>query len=353
MAIKEVNQRQKKAWNKQASHPLQTWEWGEFRKKTGNRVLRLGVFQKGKLVQGHQITLHHLPLTNFWIGALLKGPVPDKASLKALKKIGKRERLISIRMEPDLVVAKNDKKEKGVKKFEKLFKNSGAVPGRPFFTKYTSWLNLSLPEEKQLERFHPKTRYNIKLAQRHGVRVAEDNSKPAFETYLSLLKETTKRQGFYAHTERYHRLMWETLQPAGIAHLLVAKYKNKIVSTWILFVWGDFLYYPYGASSLEHRNVMANNLMLWEAIKFGKKLGLSKFDLWGSLGPHPDPSDPWFGWHRFKSGYNPILVEFLGTWDLVVNPRLYPLVRLMEETRWKILRLRTRLPFKTPGPSFR
>lgn len=353
MAIREVDEKHHRLWNRLAGHPLQTWEWGEFRKKTGNKVIRLGVFDKGKLASGFQLTIHRVPFTNFWIGSFLKGPKPTKEMLAALKVLGKKENLVSIRMEPNMVLSIDGKRKEGRGKIEKLLRRLGSVPGRPFFTKYTSWIDLTLSEDEQFSRFHPKTRYNIRVAERHGVRVLEDDSKEAFENYLKLMGQTTKRQGFYAHTERYHRLMWETLHPAGIARLLVARLGTKTLSTWILFVWRDFLYYPYGASSSEHRNVMANNLMLWEAIRFGKKLKLLKFDLWGSLGPNPTPSDPWFGWHRFKSGYNPALVEFLGTWDLVINPRLYPLMRFLEEARWKILKFRTKLPIKTPGPTFR
>ena len=60
-------------------------------------------------------------------------------------------------------------------------------------------------------------------------------------------------------------------EPSLTAHLFKATYDNEILVTWILFVMGDTLYYPYGASSNNHREVMASNLMMWEAIKFGKK----------------------------------------------------------------------------------
>ena len=126
--------------------------------------------------------------------------------------------------------------------------------------------------------------------------------------------------------------MWKHLQPAGIAHLLTAKYKNQIITAWILFTWKDFLYYPYGASTDKYKEVMANNLMMWEAIRFGKKLGLTTFDLWGR--------EEGKGFTRFKEGYNPQVVELLGTWDLVINKPLYFIYQIAEKIRWFILRLR-------------
>jgi lipid II:glycine glycyltransferase (peptidoglycan interpeptide bridge formation enzyme) len=105
-----------------------------------------------------------------------------------------------------------------------------------------------------------------------------------------------------------------------------------------LFVYKDTLYYPYGASSSEHRETMASNLMMWEAIKFGKNLGLKKFDMWGALSPNPDPKDPWYGFHRFKQGYGPELVEFIGSYDLIINPMLYQLYKIADKIRWLILK---------------
>jgi len=68
--------------------------------------------------------------------------------------------------------------------------------------------------------------------------------------------------------------------------------------------------------------------------------GCKRFDFWGSLGPEPDKTDQWYGFHRFKEGYGGELVEFVGTWDLVVNPLLYSVYKIVDSLRWYILRLR-------------
>ena len=80
---------------------------------------------------------------------------------------------------------------------------------------------------------------------------------------------------------------------------------------------------------------MANNLMMWEAIRYGKKLGLKTFDLWGR--------EPGKGFTKFKEGYNPKVVEFLGTWDLVIDKSKYNLYRAAENIRWIALRTKANL----------
>lgn len=299
--------------DKIATHPLQTTAWAEFRKKWGNEILetKYGI-----------LTLHKLPFTGYKIGIFEKGPSPTKEMIINLKKIGKENNLIFIKLEPNCLKTN---------KLVELMKKEGATLGRRLFTPTTFWIDLTPSEEDLMKSFTSKTRYNIRLSEKKGVKIREDNSDIAFKKYLDLTRETTQRQGFYAHTEKYHRLMWNILKSAGIAHLMTATYQGNIITTWILFAWKDFLYYPYGASTEANKEVMANNLMMWEAIKFGKKLGLSTFDLWGR--------EEGKGFTKFKEGYNPEVIEFLGTWDLVINKPIYEIYRIAETLRWKLLKL--------------
>ena len=145
--------------------------------------------------------------------------------------------------------------------------------------------------------------------------------------------------------------MWQTLKLQATnyklqtdrltAHLFTAKYKGKIITAWIVFVFKDALYYPYGASSKDYPEVMANNLMAWEIIKYGKESGLKKFDMWGALSENPNPNDPWFGFHRFKKGYGAKLVEFVGSYDLVINPGIYQLAKIADKARWIYLGIKS------------
>jgi len=305
-------------------HPLQSKSWADFRRTWGNEVI--------KTKYGY-ITCHKLPVTSYKVGMFIRGPKPTQPMLTDLKKIAKENNLIFIKLEPFTP------KEQGL---ENLLKKNDCVPGKTLFTPTSFWIDLTKSEEELMQSFSSKTRYNIRLAQKRGVKIKLDNSDQAFETYLRLTRETIQRQGFYAHSERYHRLMWNHLhtKPQAISHkplafLLTATYQKKIITAWILFAYKGFLYYPYGASSDRYKNVMANNLMMWEAIRFGKKLGLSTFDLWGR--------EEGKGFTRFKEGYNPRVIEFVGTWDLIINKPLYNTYRTIDFLRWILLRTKSRL----------
>ncbi len=296
------------------THPLQTPAWGDFRKAMGIDVVRLNDWQ---------LTFHKIPYTPWTIGYLPKGPAPTKKMIDELLKLGRKKRAIFIQLEPNTT--------------EKVHLKPSH---HPLFTKYTFILDLTKSEDELLARMHPKTRYNIKVAQKHNVIVKEDNSPAAMKEYLRLTQETTSRQGFYAHNKKYHEIMWKIMHDAGIAHLFTASYEGEVLSAWIVFILGDTVYYPYGSSSRNHREVMAPTLLLWEITKWAKQKGLKHFDLWGAMGPNPNPNDPWYGFHRFKQGFNPLLVAFAGSFDLVIKPHLYSLYTLADTLRWKFLKLR-------------
>jgi lipid II:glycine glycyltransferase (peptidoglycan interpeptide bridge formation enzyme) len=342
--IKPITSQEKENFNGVVNHPLQSYEWGEFREKTGIKVIRRGVFKDNKLIDGFQLTIHPIPRTPWTIGYLPKGNIPTKEILQELYSIGKQERCVFIQLEPNIQKGANDKWQ---------MVNGKLTPAaHPLFTKYTFILDLTKSEEELLKAMHPKTRYNIRVAQKHNVEVVEDNSSEAFEIYWKLTEETTKRQGFYAHTKHYHQLQWQTFQHPHVgngnwkmensltSHLLLGKYHGKILTTMLFFVFHDTLYYPYGASSNEDRNVMHSTLTMWEAIRLGKKLGLKKFDMWGALGSDPEPKDPWFGFHDFKRKFGPDHIEFVGSYDLIIKPPIYQAYKVADKLRWMYLKLK-------------
>lgn len=334
MISRLITSLEKDSYNKIVAHPLQSYAWGEFREKTNVRVIRVEQYQNELLIRGFQITLHRVPHTPFTVGYFPKGQKPDQAMLESLQAIGKEHNCIFIKLEPNIKASEFNPLEIKSLPFDLR------MPQKNLFTKFTFILDLKSTEEELLAKMKEKTRYNIRLAKRKGVQVREETSDQAFNEYLRLTFETTKRQGFYAHDVAYHKKMWETLHPVGIAHLFTASYEGEILVTWIVFLFNHVLYYPYGASSLKHREVMASNLMMWEVIKWGKSQGAEKFDMWGALPPGADPSDPRMGFHRFKEGYGPVLTEFAGSFDLVLKPRLYSLYQAADKIRWKILSLK-------------
>ncbi len=330
MIVREVEETEKINYNAHVHHIIQSWEWGDFRKKTGLELVRLGQFNGNTMVSAYQLTLHPVPIFPQVVGYLPKGPMPDAESTKALIEVGRDKNVAFIKIEPN-VFAQEDLRQKILTLGYTLSKKS-------LFTRYNFLLDLTKSEQNLLAAMHPKTRYNIGVAQKKGVEVYESTKDADFEIYLKLYFDTTHRQKYFGHTPDYHRLVWKTLMPAGMARLLIGKYQGIPLVAWMLFNFKETLYYPYGGSSNENREVMASNLVAWEAIRMGKKMGLRVFDMWGALGPDAKDSDPWFGFHRFKAGYGPSHVEYIGTYDLILRQALYKSMNFADRMRWTFLR---------------
>lgn len=272
---------------------MQSWEWGEFREKMGNKVSRMGQLQ---------IIWSRLPF-GLWFGYCPMSSMPCEADLKKI------EGGIGVRFEPNEM--------KGAEVPE------GLVPGRYLFKPKTYWMDLTKSEEELMKNMTSKCRYNIRLAQKHGVKIDDGG----VESHLDLMfGKTTERQKIYAHTEKYH----QELTKLEFVKLFKATYGDVAVASWMIFTWKDFIYYAYGAFDDEYKNLMAPGLGLWEIAKWGKSQGYKTFDLWGA--------EEGKGFSRFKEQFGPNFVEMVGTYDLPISFWYWPF-RIAEEIRWKVLRM--------------
>jgi len=101
--VKIITEENKALFNRLATHPLQSWAWGEFRQLQEHQVWRLGLFEASKLTQVFQVTFHRVPKTPFTIGYLPKSLLPTLEVIEELKKIGQLEKAIFIKIEPNEV----------------------------------------------------------------------------------------------------------------------------------------------------------------------------------------------------------------------------------------------------------
>lgn len=313
----------KDEYNSVAINPLQSWEWGEVREKTGNQIIRIGEFRGEKLINVFLISLHKIPLVNYYVGYCPRSVVPSVEVCDFIKKYCLDNQIITVKFEPY--------EKKSDQKIEHLQKSSFQL-----FPDWTQILNLNKTEDELLKNLKSKTRYNLRLAQKKGLKVVEKTDSEGFEIFSKLYFETCKRQNYLGHNRHYHQTVFECLKDK-ISHILIIYFENTPLGAYELFLFNNNLYYVYGGSSDEYRNYMATNLLMWEAIKFGQKNGVERFDMWGSLSPDFDEKDPWAGFTKFKEGYGTEYVQFVGSHDLIVNPVLYSIYCTVYKIREFIL----------------
>ena len=336
LLIKSISGDEKEIYDQAVSHPLQSFAWGEFKKAMGQSVERVCVLDNEKNAGAFQVSFHKIPYTRGTVGYFPKGCMPDRIQIDALKEIAARQKAVFIKLEPNVYAGSEGVFEKE----RKFLLENGALEGKNLFTKYNFQLDLTPGPDELFSNLRSKTRYNVRLAAKKGVEIIEDTTEGGMEIYIRLMQETTSRQKFFSHTPRYYRVMWKVIgeRENSMMRIFHAMYNKQPLVTWIIFLFNGKLYYPYGASSDAYREVMASNLMMWEMIKYGHEKSCSCFDLWGSLGPAPDVNDPWYGFHHFKEGYNPVLVKNIGTYDLVYKKFFYNSFNAADKIRWFFLR---------------
>lgn len=166
--------------------------------------------------------------------------------------------------------------------------------------------------EEIMASFPQKTRYNIRLAGRKGVRVAARGPE-ALPDFCAMTDATARRDGFTPKGIDYFENFLRAFGP--YARLYMAYVGDTAVSGAIAIQMGGKTWYAYGCSGENHRNYMGCYLLQREMISWAVESGCSLYDFRGVEG-YPAEGNPGEGLHRFKQGFGSHLVEFMGQMDL-------------------------------------
>ena len=177
-------------------------------------------------------------------------------------------------------------------------------------------LDLTRNEEQILSDMKPKTRYNIRLAQRRGVRVFPA-SPDLLPDFYELYRQTALRNHFYPGEYGHFSTLFSALschpQSSEILFLL-ASHNQDLLAGAIIVISGRTATYLFGASSNEKRNLMAPYAIQWTAMQLARAKGCLRYDL-GAVSPTKDPDHPFYGLYRFKTGFGGKIVHRSGCWD--------------------------------------
>lgn len=302
MDFKEVkNQEQwdEKVSSDSMSQFLQSWDWGEFQRNLGRKVWYLDL--DGQYVLVIKMTL---PLDKYYLYIPRTKIMINQDNLEFLKELALNEKCVFLRIEP----VKQDLSKFG-------FKNYKAIqPAK------TLLLDLAKDEETLLNEMHQKTRYNIRLAAKKGIKIKEGDLSD-LGTFYNLISGTYQRKKIHVYNQDYFEKLLVNLE---MAKLYLAEYEDKILCANLVVFYGDTATYLHGGSSEEYKNLMAPYLLQWEIIKKAKQLGLKYYDFWGIEERYP-------GVTRFKKGFAGSEIDYQGTFDLPLNNLWYLLYNLVKK----------------------
>lgn len=304
-------------------HIVQTHEWAEVKNKYGTEALE---------VAGVVYTKHKLPLINKYF-AYCPRVNPADIDFVELKKSLKENKCAGLIFDVPNVL-RGSKEEQHV---EEILKKHCKKSKRSEFAKANVLLDISKSEKELFEGMQKKHRYNTRYAAREGVIVELAESDNDFDDFFNLFKSTAIRQKYFIRPREYYKTIWDTLHPSGICHILTAKYDNESLASWMVFIYDGILYYPYGGSSLEKRNMFASNALGWEVIRFGKSNGCELFDMWGAAEDPDNTKDEYYGFTKFKLKFGGKFVHYISSYDFVINWPIHTVFTLINNIRWKLL----------------
>ena len=295
-------------WAKQK--PMWKWEAIVSRDQNGKIKGSLAVLIR-KIVPG-------LPFTMMY-GC--RGPVADlddretmKDLIDGAKKLAKQYHSYVIKIDPDVPSTETAY----TKMLEELgFRLTGG--GATFDAiqpQYVFRLNTEGKTSEELLMSLPQsTRRKVRAGAKKGVTV-EIRGKEAVPDFARLMLETGVRDGFVTREASYFENMMDNL--GEHARLYMAYYEGQAIAGTLAIWYGDKVWYLYGASSNEHRNLMPNYMLQWSMIEWAVEKGCRIYDFRGVPG-RVGEDHPLYGLYKFKLGFGGDYVEFVGEMDMVLN----------------------------------
>ena len=321
-------------------HILNTWEWGQIKQAYGWTPIHKVWEDSGGKVEAAALLLKktiRFPLLHYQASMIYipRGPLLDwhnlelrKRVIQDLQQLTRENKSIFLKMDPDLPIGK------GIPGQEKSVDDSSIIElteylntmGWLFSTdqvqfRNTIWLDLTQPEDDLLMNMKQKTRYNIRLAERKGIKIREGTLED-LDLLYDLYRKTAIRDNFIIRTKDYYHLAWKTLFESNKAIFLLAEYNEQTVGGIILFIFGKIAWYFYGMSTEDYREMMPNHLLQWQAIRSAKAAGCIRYDFWGAPNNFTEKDSMW-GVYKFKDGFSGEIVRTIGAWDYPANQQMY------------------------------
>ncbi|OPY60263.1 MAG: Lipid II:glycine glycyltransferase [Syntrophorhabdaceae bacterium PtaU1.Bin034] len=195
----------------------------------------------------------------------------------------------------------------------------------------TLMVDLRGSEEEILAAMKSKTRYNVRLAERKGVRVfpASYDMLPVF---YDLYRQTAERNRFPACDLRHFSALFAPLAQridSTEIHFLLAVHDKDLLAGAIIAISGKTATYLFGASSSRNRNLMGPYALQWNAMRLARTKGCSTYEM-GAVPPTADRTHPFYGMYRFKAGFGGKIVHRSGSWDYPLDEAGYTKFRNAE-----------------------
>lgn len=282
----------------------QSPQWGKYLSQIGWTI---------ENIKGRQVFIRPIPFFNRSLIKIQrqKNPLP----LKDIDRIAKKYKAFFVLIEPNHQTYD-----------ENLFKSYGFKPSKMSMA-HTSTIEIDLKKDgKSLRKsFSENARRNIKKAQQNNLAIKviyldSCQTDQEFNIFFKLLKNLNKYKKFYLPSYgEFHKKMQAFKKNSVFLFAYSKDLSEPIAAVWMGYFEKTAVYMHTGITQKGY-DLLANYLLVWEALKFAKKLKMEVFDFEGTFDPrYPKERAKWKNFTEFKKRFHGEEVYFPRSWIKIYN----------------------------------
>lgn len=317
------------AKNYQETNFLQSSNWGKVYELTGNKVHYLGLYKASQLIgscvaivkpakRGRYLEIADGPLLDW------QKPAIVKAALSSLKQLATAEKCVFIRLRPNLQYTEQNCK---------ILRDNHLHPSpMHLHAEHTVMLDLAPPVDQILEQMRRQTRYEVRRANKLGIKVTSSTSASAFKEFYKVQLATAKRQNFIPSPESFILAQHQAF--GSHAKIYKAELDGKPLAYGLIIMQPPEAVYHEAASTPAGRSLPGAYAIQWQVIKDAKAQKLGRYNLFGIAGAN-QPHHRYAGVTVFKTGFGGKQINYVPAQDIIIDPLKYQLTKLIETIRKK------------------
>jgi hypothetical protein len=168
-----------------------------------------------------------------------------------------------------------------------------AIPSQTF---YQHTLDLRNDPDRLFERCDPATRRAVRKAERAGFDVELGHTLGALHEFYTLHGQTRRKHGLPPQPFSFFLAIHDEIISRGKGFITVARRGLEPIAAAVFLHFGKHAIYKFGASDETHLELRANNLVMWDSIRWLARNGFHTLDF-GRTSTNQD------GLRRFKLGW--------------------------------------------------
>lgn len=244
-------------------------------------------------------------------------------------------------------------------------------------------------EEEVFNGFKPNTRNKIRKALKCGVTVRELDYDE-LDKFVEIVESSGSRKNFHSRSLKYYQRMYNLFHENGDVKFLVTEldmdkyieslendktllekkieetnatnvnqgkiselksqvaaaddrineakvlqtqYGNKAIMAGAMFMlYGDEIVYLFSGTRTDFMTLKSQYLLQWDIMQYGIKNGYSLHNFYGING-RIEKDDDRYGVYTFKRSFGGTVIEYIGDFDLVINPLKYYIHKIISKIK--------------------